>query len=99
MTRYRKQPVEVSAIQIRAVNEHDVDILGGGPDTDEWLPQALEKGIGEEGGLWVVNDGLRIGTLEGVLRVNAGDYIVRGVEGEIYPVRGDIFVKTFAPVP
>lgn len=98
MTIYRKIPVEVSAIKVKAIHEDEIDIVGGGPDTDEWLPEALEKGIGEEGGLWVINDGLRIGTLEGTLRLNAGDYIVRGVGGEIYPVRGDIFDKTFEPV-
>ena len=38
---------------------------------------------------------LRISTLEGTMRVEAGDWIIRGVKGEFYPVRADIFAKTY----
>jgi hypothetical protein len=37
-------------------------------------------------------------TLEGSMRVNVGDWIVRGVEGEHYPVKDEIFRKTYALV-
>ena len=36
-----------------------------------------------------------IKTLEGVMRGNGGDYIIKGVEGEIYPCKPDIFEKTY----
>lgn len=36
-----------------------------------------------------------VNTLEGVMTVNIGDYIVKGVNGEFYPVKPDIFYKTY----
>jgi len=96
VTRYRRRSQIVSAVRVLGIDENEVQFDGGTDDTS-WLNQALEKGIGEEGGLWVVHSGLRIGTLEGTLRVNVGDYIVRGVKGEIYPVRRDIFEDSYEP--
>lgn len=42
---------------------------------------------------------LRIHTLEGSMRADHGDYIIRGVKGEFYPCKPDIFVMTYEPVP
>lgn len=42
---------------------------------------------------------LVIGTLEGDMRASVGDYVIRGVEGEYYPCKPDIFEKTYEPVP
>ena len=36
-----------------------------------------------------------IKTLEGVMRGNGGDFIIKGVSGEIYPCKSDIFEKTY----
>ena len=41
---------------------------------------------------------LEIETLEGVMRANSGDYIIRGVNGEFYPCKPDIFEKTYEEV-
>ena len=38
-----------------------------------------------------------INTLEGVMRGEAGDYIIQGVKGEIYPCKPDIFEATYEP--
>ena len=38
-----------------------------------------------------------IETLEGTMRGNYGDYIIKGVKGEIYPCKKDIFEETYAP--
>jgi len=38
---------------------------------------------------------LRIETLEGTMSVNKGDYIIKGVKGEFYPCRPDIFELTY----
>jgi len=94
VTRYRRLPHIVSAVRVLAIDDHEVEFEGGDDDTG-WLNEALEKGIGEEGGLWVVNSGLRIGTLEGTLRVAPGDYIVCGTHGELYPVKANIFEQCF----
>jgi hypothetical protein len=39
--------------------------------------------------------GLRIPTLEGVMEATEGDWIIRGVEGELYPCKDSIFRKTY----
>lgn len=40
-------------------------------------------------------DGISIVTLEGTMLVSPGDWIIRGVNGEIYPCKPDIFAKTY----
>jgi len=43
-------------------------------------------------------DHLLIETLEGVMRGNIGDWLIRGVVGELYPCKNEIFEKTYEPV-
>ena len=40
---------------------------------------------------------VEIHTLEGTMRGNVGDWIIRGVHGEFYPCKHDIFVATYEP--
>ena len=42
--------------------------------------------------------GIAIDTLEGTMMVNYGDYIIKGVQGEFYPCKPDIFLKTYEEV-
>lgn len=46
----------------------------------------------------VVSPAIYIPTLEGNMMANVGDYIIRGVEGEFYPCRQDIFEKTYEKI-
>jgi hypothetical protein len=39
-----------------------------------------------------------IKTLEGTMRAESGDYIIRGVKGEFYPCKPDIFAATYEPL-
>jgi hypothetical protein len=41
---------------------------------------------------------LEIETLEGIMRADVGDWIIRGVQGELYPCKPDIFAATYEPV-
>ena len=41
------------------------------------------------------NQAAFINTLEGTMRANVGDYIIKGVNGEFYPCKPDIFEKTY----
>jgi hypothetical protein len=41
---------------------------------------------------------IEIETLEGTMRGNRGDWIIRGVQGELYPCRADIFEQTYEAV-
>ena len=41
---------------------------------------------------------LSINTLEGVMRANPGDYVIKGIKGEIYPCKEDVFILTYDEV-
>ncbi len=45
-----------------------------------------------ENGLWFIQ------TLEGRLELTPGDWVIRGVKGEFYPIKPDIFAETYEPV-
>jgi hypothetical protein len=50
---------------------------------------------------WKIEDGFEIpyvSTLEGQMRVSKGDWIIRGIQGEFYPCKPDIFEKTYEAV-
>jgi len=46
---------------------------------------------------WLAGD-LLIKTLEGTRKANCGDWIIKGVKGEFYPCKPDIFEQTYEPV-
>lgn len=49
--------------------------------------------------LLIYNDeGLRIETLEGPVKASLGDYVIKGIQGEFYPCREDIFHATYDQV-
>lgn len=56
-------------------------------DIHEFCKDKVREPVGE--------DYLEIETLEGVMRANIGDYIIKGVNGEFYPCKPDIFEKTY----
>lgn len=87
--RYRKKPVVIDAFR-----------LG-----DEWPDWWAEKISANEITAHNVDGRLRGGpdyalikTLEGVMRGENGDWIIRGVKGEVYPCKTDIFEATYEPV-
>jgi hypothetical protein len=83
MARYRKKPVVIDAVQIRK-------------DTTEVM-----EFVGEHGEIINAVDGtvsVVIHTLEGDMHAKEGDYIIRGVQGEYYPCRQDIFEDTYEEV-
>ena len=68
-----------------------------------WLRQAWDKEAGEKGAVYPTVKGARNGTvsietLEGLMLVNFGDWIIRGIQGELYPCAPDIFEATYDPV-
>lgn len=102
MHKYRKRPVVVSAFQMTEERRWD------NRDWPEWLNAAWNNEPGE-GGVWIDPDAppapghdsaaeLVCGTLEGVHRITFGDWIIRGVKGEIYPCKPDIFESTYERV-
>jgi len=63
---------------------------------DGSFPLDFLRGDGE----WVHDEdpGIAIHTLEGTMRANVGDWIIRGVKGELYPCKPDIFAATYEAV-
>lgn len=47
---------------------------------------------------YMLGNKLTIGTLEGDMTASVGDYIIKGVQGEIYPCKPDIFEQTYEKV-
>ncbi len=86
---YRKRPVVIEAYEF-----HN----RVGPDTrPQWLIDAAEAGTVEFHQLRTGLPWLVIHTLEGSMRANHGDWIIQGVQGEIYPCKPDIFEATYEP--
>lgn len=83
IARYRKKPVVIEATQFDGSQESSNDVLA-------W--------IGVNGGNATRKGGvLLIPTLEGEMSASAGDWVIRGVNGEFYPCKPDIFAKTYEP--
>lgn len=69
-------------------------------DWPDWLLEASRKPVAVECALSYTahSDQYRIATLEGEQTVSWGDYIIQGVQGEIYPCKPDIFEATYDKV-
>jgi hypothetical protein len=90
--KYRKKPVVVDAFQ------YDGDLKGrDGWYVPDWAVDAFNDGILFHDSL--ERDGppceLFVRTLEGIHHVSVGDYIIKGVAGELYPCKPDIFKLTY----
>ncbi len=88
--RYRKKPVIVEAVQLRWDTWSEMCDHADVGQLDEGHPQGR-----------ILSDdriGLDIPTLEGVMIGEEGDWIIRGVKGEFYPCKPDIFEMTYEEV-
>lgn len=85
----RKKPVEVEAILWDGMNLLEVKNFVGEKLQYDIYDLAWEVGRG------VPKITMQIDTLEGSMQVSKGDYIIKGVNGEFYPCKPDIFHKTY----
>lgn len=94
--KYRKKPVVIDAVQWIGENQREMfDFLTDYNCTDEYMTSEGENFYIDH---WKVPGGLVIKTLEGEHLANIGDYIIRGVHGEFYPCKPDIFMETYEEV-
>ena len=77
----RKKPVEVEAYKIDSMEP-----------LPEWLHTAIKEGDIYES---IIPEGLAIETLKGTMYAKLDDYIIRGVHGELYSCKPDIFAETY----
>lgn len=91
MAKYRKKPVEIEAFQ------YDGDLKGsdGNYYVPDWAVKAFEEETMFYGDIGFVSGELFIKTLEGTHHISVGDYVIQGVNGELYPCKPDIFEKTY----
>jgi len=70
-------------------------------DADQWLPndRVCRENAALIPGARVDGDKLLIDTLEGMMTASPGDWVIRGIRGEYYPCKPDIFEATYEPVP
>lgn len=80
--KYRKKPVVVEAVQWT------------GENLDE-ITSFVHSGLGR---IKLEIGGIHIVTLEGLMKCNEGDYIIKGIKGEFYPCKPDIFEATYEKV-
>jgi len=82
--KFRKKPIVIEAVQWKGDNIGEILLLSqeGGRDVAEDF----------------TGDGLTINTLEGNMIANLHDWIIKGVQGEIYPCKPDIFAATYEKV-
>lgn len=83
MSLFRKKPVVIAAVQWDGTNYREVYEGLGVPE------DVLFRG--EFGDLFIP-------TPEGDMRASRGDWIIRGVKGEFYPCKPDIFEATYDPI-
>lgn len=93
MSKFRKKPVVVEAMQFRPASALTGN-LDYAVEFDDWM--VANQG---ERKCRYVGDTLVIPTLEGDHTASPGDWIIRGVKGELYPCKPDIFAATYEPEP
>lgn len=98
--KYRKLPVDVEAIEWTGGNTVEVYNFLENKNVESQSEITTE---GKNFRIQFDNGGCRLGslmikTLEGEMKVDLGDYIIKGVKGEFYPCKLDIFEKTYEKV-
>lgn len=87
MAKYRKKPVVIDAFQWTGdINQKD---------DPEWIIEALKTNVATilpKSPLGLI---MMIDTLEGVMTAYPNDYVIKGIAGEIYPCKPDIFESTY----
>ena len=81
--KFRKRPVTIEAMQLTDAKS----VL----DIEEWINNGDTGYSTNPPTLW-------IDTLEGRMEASVGDWIIKGVEGEFYPCKNNIFIKTYQEV-
>ena len=80
--KFRKKPVVIDAVQCTGKNYDEVSTFA----------------YDSERAVFIGENNLIITTLEGDMIANVGDWIIKGVKGELYPCKPDIFKETYEQV-
>lgn len=91
--KYIKKPVVIEAIQYNNLNKEEIEEFVG-----HELRSVVDSYHYDQGLPIPPTRFLYIDTLEGEMQVNPGDYVIKGVHGEFYPCKPDIFKETYEGV-
>jgi hypothetical protein len=92
--KYRKKPVVVEAMRFEEMpNKPLFGSLKSAQEISEWSGGKVQPVHYHPVDGWCAR--LMVNTLEGQMQANAGDYIIKGIKGEFYPCKPDIFEKTY----
>ncbi len=102
---FRKKPIVIEAVHLtEELREQLGEMLqeqlmhgGHSPEIPGWLVKAFFRAPEVPGSVRYAISGLTINTLEGRMHAAPGDWIIRGVQGELYPCKADIFAATYEP--
>lgn len=87
--KYRKKSVEIEAMQLKNPYHIIKEIM-------DWIHCGLPPEANSIA-IWY-NTHMTIRTLEGEMTAALGDWIIKGVKGEFYPIKNDIFLETYEKV-
>lgn len=90
--KYRTKPVEIEAVRWTGLNLEEVKAFTGDSLIYAILDAAWKAGKGRPRVL------MKIRTLEGDMKVSEGDYIIKGLKGEFYPCKPDVFEMKYEPI-
>jgi hypothetical protein len=88
--KYRKKPVVIEAVQYKNFNGNEIEEFVGCK-----LQRELETETAYLAGKGSPKFSIIIETLEGNHKAMPGDFIIKGVQGEFYPCKPDIFEQTY----
>ena len=89
MKNYRKKPVVIQAVAFDGINYDEIISFTNGTAEKRSIPFSESAPDRERGPF------LYIKTLEGEHLASDGDYIIKGIKGEFYPCKPDIFQATY----
>lgn len=93
--KYRKKPIVIEALQWTGYNYTEAELFVGEPVTKGRYEQASPyRGNRWTDGAYSISAKI-ISTLEGEMRCQPGDWIIKGIKGEFYPCKPDIFDATY----
>lgn len=84
--KYKTKPCEIEAIQWTGENLEEIE---------EFAKDGIEYNEVKDGGGKIIAYEIYVLTLEGTMFANQGDYIIKGLRGEFYPCKPDVFNKKY----
>jgi len=99
--KFRKRPIVIEAVQLISSTWSEMCEHAGVGKLSDGKPEGCyvkKDGTLNDGSESNTRMGLQIPTLEGLMLAVEGDWIIRGVAGELYPCKPDIFEKTYEVV-